>query len=108
MSIEEIPNYFDDHKVLLQLAENIKKFYMYRHKSVMYLSKIIELLIIKGDVNFLLDEQTCLRGIMALCQICPNWIRIIEHESGRQLKIIRNIGMTEVSKSIHNVLFLSK
>lgn len=108
LSIQEIPNYFEDHQILLQMAENIKKFYMYRNISSMYLKTLIDLLIAKGDVDYFFDEQTCHRGILSLCQICPYWIQILRHDSGNIVKIAKSVGMPRISNDIRNILLLSK
>lgn len=91
------------------MAENIKKFYMYRKLNSMYLKSLINLLMLKGDVNFFFDERTCLNGILALCQICPYWIKMIKHESGTIIKINKkDSSLNKISADIRSILLLSK
>lgn len=108
LSAREIPNYFEDPGVLLQMAENIKKFYMYRNLSSMFLKALIDLLIAKGDVDYFFDEHTCLRGILSLCEICPYWIQVLRHDSGSIVRVSKCVGMARISTDIRRILLLPK
>eukprot|EP01017_Pseudomicrothorax_dubius_P007645 TRINITY_DN12400_c0_g1_i3.p1 TRINITY_DN12400_c0_g1~~TRINITY_DN12400_c0_g1_i3.p1 ORF type:complete len:248 (-),score=58.02 TRINITY_DN12400_c0_g1_i3:61-804(-) len=89
---------------VLKVVQMILDYYNHRKVSNMFYVNVLDHLATKTSLLISKDE---IEKIMAyLCKGCPNWLKIVENESGRLLRVDRKLTFPEIAATIEKDLGL--
>ena len=84
---------------MMCIVDIIKYHFALRGVSTMFLVKLTEF-IHGANHTYIMSKDEILRLIERLAEFCPEWIKIVDNEAGRLVKINKEIPIFNVFKQL--------